>query len=55
MATYVHGTEPSEQARLSTLNDLLNAACLDALAPAPGEGAADGAIWYGICWAEAIR
>ena len=25
---YVHGTDPDEQRRLATLNDLLNAACL---------------------------
>jgi SAM-dependent methyltransferase len=34
---YIHGTDPEEQARLSLLNDLLNASCLRELAVAPGE------------------
>lgn len=34
---YVHGTDPAEQARLSLLNDLLNAACLRESAVRPGE------------------
>lgn len=34
---YIHGTHPSEQARLALLNDLLNASCLRELAIRPGE------------------
>lgn len=34
---YVHGTDPAEQARLSLLNDLLNAACLREARVRPGE------------------
>ena len=34
--TYVHGTDPSEQARLAALNALTNAAFLDFLRIAPG-------------------
>jgi SAM-dependent methyltransferase len=34
---YIHGTDPAEQARLSLLNDLLNASCLRELALAGGE------------------
>lgn len=36
-AHYVHGTDPSEQRRLSLLNDLLNATSLEALALRGGE------------------
>jgi len=38
---YIHGTAPEEQARLSLLNDLLNAACLRELAIRPGERVLD--------------
>uniref|UniRef100_A0A832I899 Methyltransferase domain-containing protein n=1 Tax=Eiseniibacteriota bacterium TaxID=2212470 RepID=A0A832I899_UNCEI len=38
---YVHGTAPREQRRLTRLNDLMNAACLRALAPRRGERAVD--------------
>src|SRR5688500_12447909 len=38
---YIHGVEPDEQARLSALNDLLNAACLRPAAPRPGERVLD--------------
>jgi SAM-dependent methyltransferase len=34
---YVHGTEPAEQARLSLLNDLVNAPCLREARVRPGE------------------
>jgi SAM-dependent methyltransferase len=34
---YIHGTDPAEQARLSLLNDLLNASCLRELAVRSGE------------------
>jgi ubiquinone/menaquinone biosynthesis C-methylase UbiE len=34
---YIHGTDPAEQARLSLLNDLLNASCLRELALGGGE------------------
>jgi SAM-dependent methyltransferase len=34
---YIHGTDPEEQARLSLLNELVNASCLRELAVAPGE------------------
>jgi SAM-dependent methyltransferase len=34
---YVHGTDPEEQARLSTLNDLLNGACVREIAMQGGE------------------
>lgn len=34
-ATYIHGTNPEEQRRLSALNDLLNARWLAEVAPAP--------------------
>lgn len=34
---YVHGTDPAEQARLSLLNGLLNAACLREARVQPGE------------------
>jgi SAM-dependent methyltransferase len=37
MSTYIHGTDADEQARLSRLNDLLNAASLRELALAGGE------------------
>lgn len=36
MSSYIHGTAPEEQARLSKLNDLLNSACLEKLAPERG-------------------
>jgi len=38
---YIHGTDPKEQARLSLLNDLLNAACLREVAVRPGERVLD--------------
>jgi SAM-dependent methyltransferase len=38
---YVHGTEPAEQQRLSTLNRLLNQTSLAEMAPRPGERALD--------------
>lgn len=38
---YLHGTDAAEQARLSLLNDLLNAACLGEIAPLPGEAILD--------------
>lgn len=38
---YVHGTDPLEQERLSKLNDLLNARCLDAAQLRPGEAVID--------------
>lgn len=38
---YVHGTDPAEQARLSLLNDLLNAACLREARVRPGERVLD--------------
>jgi SAM-dependent methyltransferase len=38
---YVHGTDPAEQARLSLLNDLLNAACLRELDLRGGERVLD--------------
>jgi SAM-dependent methyltransferase len=38
---YLHGTEPREQARLSRLNDLLNAACLRELNLQDGESVLD--------------
>jgi SAM-dependent methyltransferase len=38
---YVHGTHPEEQRRLSDLNELINRASLDVLAPRPGERALD--------------
>ncbi len=34
---YIHGTDPVEQARLASINDLLNAACLQELALTGGE------------------
>jgi SAM-dependent methyltransferase len=34
---YIHGTDPAEQARLTLLNDLLNASCLRELAVSGGE------------------
>jgi SAM-dependent methyltransferase len=34
---YIHGTDPAEQARLSLLNDLLNASCLRELSLSGGE------------------
>lgn len=34
---YIHGTDHDEQRRLAQLNDLLNAACVREVAPAPGE------------------
>ena len=39
--TYIHGTEPVEQARLSRLNDWLNAGSLRELAPRAGERVVD--------------
>jgi SAM-dependent methyltransferase len=36
-SNYVHGTDPAEQARLTLLNDLLNAACLREAQVKPGE------------------
>lgn len=39
--SYIHGTAPEEQARLSLLNDLLNARCLRELALAGGERVLD--------------
>ena len=39
--TYIHGSEPREQQRLSRLNDLLNRACLRELALRPGEKVLD--------------
>ena len=41
MTNYLHGTAPVEQRRLSTLNELVNAGSLGALAPARGERAID--------------
>lgn len=38
---YIHGASPTEQARLSLLNDLLNEACLRQAAPRPGERVLD--------------
>ncbi|HUL58192.1 MAG TPA: methyltransferase domain-containing protein [Anaeromyxobacteraceae bacterium] len=38
---YIHGTDPAEQARLSTLNDLLNAACVREIALSGGERVLD--------------
>jgi SAM-dependent methyltransferase len=38
---YVHGTDPAEQARLSLLNELLNAACLREARVQPGERVLD--------------
>lgn len=38
---YLHGTDPTEQARLSRLNDLLNARCLAELAIRPGDRVLD--------------
>ena len=38
---YIHGTKPEEQRRLARLNDLLNAASLEALALAPGQRVLD--------------
>jgi ubiquinone/menaquinone biosynthesis C-methylase UbiE len=38
---YLHGTAPDEQRRLTRLNDLLNGACLRAMALAPGEKVLD--------------
>jgi ubiquinone/menaquinone biosynthesis C-methylase UbiE len=35
-ATYIHGTEPEEQARLARLNAITNRAFIDFLAPTPG-------------------
>ena len=40
-ADYIHGTAPTEQARLSRLNDLVNARSLDALALRGGERVLD--------------
>lgn len=36
-SNYVHGTDPAEQARLSLLNELVNAACLREARIRPGE------------------
>lgn len=36
-SSYLHGTEPVEQKRLSLLNDLLNQSALKELVPRPGE------------------
>ena len=35
-STYIHGSSPAEQKRLSLLNDLLNQKCLRELNPKPG-------------------
>lgn len=40
-STYIHGTDPAEQDRLSRLNDLLNDAALEQIAVAPGERVLD--------------
>lgn len=57
---YIHGTDPVEQARLSLLNDLLNAACLGAVAPRPGEalldvGAGLGQLTRALARATGVR
>lgn len=36
-STYIHGSSPEEQRRLSLLNDLLNQKCLEELNPTPGD------------------
>ena len=38
---YLHGTLPEEQQRLSSLNEILNQASLDALRLVAGEGVVD--------------
>jgi len=35
-STYIHGSEPGEQSRLSRLNEILNAMCIREMAIAPG-------------------
>jgi SAM-dependent methyltransferase len=44
---YLHGTDPAEQRRLSTLNDLLNDACLREIALAGGERILDAGAGLG--------
>jgi len=40
-STYIHGSSPEEQRRLSLLNDLLNQKCLHELKPDPGDKVLD--------------
>ena len=59
MSTYLHGVEPVEQRRLSTLNELVNRGSLGALAASPGEHAIDfgaglGQLTRGIARATGI-
>src|SRR4051812_6113125 len=41
MSNYIHGSEPSEQARLTQLNDLINRRCQDLLALNKGDKVLD--------------
>ena len=54
-ATYIHGTEPSEQERLALLNRLSNSAFLEWLALEPGETALEVGSGLGLLCAEAAR
>ncbi|RMH26903.1 MAG: methyltransferase domain-containing protein [Planctomycetota bacterium] len=44
---YIHGVEPVEQARLAALNDLLNPAMLEVLAPGSGDRVLDAGSGLG--------
>jgi SAM-dependent methyltransferase len=54
-ATYVHGTEPSEQARLARLNDLTNAAFIEFLRIPPGARVLEVGSGLGILAAQIAR
>jgi ubiquinone/menaquinone biosynthesis C-methylase UbiE len=47
-ATYIHGTHPEEQARLSLLNDLTNASFIDFLKIEPGDSVLEVGSGLGI-------
>lgn len=51
-ATYIHGTAPDEQARLSALNRLTNAPFLDFISPRPDDDALEIGSGLGILAAE---
>ncbi|HET6437174.1 MAG TPA: methyltransferase domain-containing protein [Anaeromyxobacter sp.] len=52
---YIHGTAPKEQARLTQLNALLNAACLRELAVRPGDRVLDLGAGLGQLTREMAR
>lgn len=57
---YIHGTDPVERARLARMNDLLNARCLEAIAPRRGErildvGSGQGQMARALARASGVR